>query len=86
MAEGGLSEQRFEERGESSYGESVLGRKTSLCKGPEARKSLEFLGTMEEAVVAGVRVRGHGAREVMGPQCRTLSDIVRAMGAFEGFE
>lgn len=58
MAEGGLSEQRFEERGESSYGESVLGRKTSLCKGPEARKSLEFLGTMEEAVVAGVEGEG----------------------------
>lgn len=32
------------------------------------------------------RVRGHGAREVMGPQCRALSAVVRAMGAWEGFE
>lgn len=67
-------------------GKVFWAERLACAKDQRQERAWSFWGLWRRLLWLEWRVRGHGAREVMGPQCRTLSDIVRAMGAFEGFE
>lgn len=73
--------------GEKAVMRKVFRAERIACeKDQRQERAWSFWGPWRRLLWLEWRVRGHGAREVMGPQCRTLSDVVRAMGVLEGFE